>query len=226
MKGYGVLELTIASPAQTLSQPVTLGEAKDYMRITETTPADTSQNAIIEEMISAAREIAEIEQGTDLIEKQWDLHLDLMVGREAADALQLRSYRSIHDFGSKIQLRYPLQSVDLFQHTDNNGVVTTLIENTDYRVDTHRSLVTPPWGSMWPFYTPDVSSSVLIRFTSGYPATHPFWTGGAGQRIKKAIKEVVAGWYEQRIPYVQGSVQEQPFGAGRLLGYGMRPRVF
>jgi uncharacterized phiE125 gp8 family phage protein len=70
MKAYGTLELTNASPAQSFVEPLTLAQAKAFLRITDTSPADADQDAMLSGFIMAARETAEILQGRDLIAKQ------------------------------------------------------------------------------------------------------------------------------------------------------------
>ena len=222
MKAYGAIELTQANPPQSFEEPVTIAEMKDWLRYAD--PTDTSQDMLLYGLITAAREIAEVMQGKDLVLKQYDLHLDLLLGHDAvAGAAYPLRFNSIYNFGVgyDIPLRHPLYSVDLFRTTDQNGVATTLAENTDYKVDKNRSLVCPPFGKIWPFYTPDVTSSVLIRFTSGYASSHPFWAND-GQRVITGIKLLVTQWFEGRLPMGQ----ELPAGVMSLLQLGARPRAY
>jgi hypothetical protein len=228
MKAYGALELTQSSPPQSFTEPLTLAEAKAFLRIPDYSPADTDQDALLLGLIAAAREMAEVAQNRDLVVKQYDLCLDLLLGHDAiAGAAYPLRYNSIYNFGVgyDIPLRHPLRTVDLFQHHDRDGSTTALAEGADYLVDLNRSLVCPPWGKVWPFFTPWPTSSVLIRFTSGYSPDHPFWLD-AGQRIKLGMKMLIAQWHEGRIPVVQGSHQELPYAVTALLGTGARPRVF
>ena len=160
--------------------------------------------------------------------KQYDLYLDLLLGHDAiAGAAYPLRFNSLYNFGVgyEIDLRSPLVSVDLFRHTNNDGSVTVLTEDVDYRVDKNRSLVCPPWGKTWPFFAPDVTSAVLIRFKSGISPAHPFWQN-AGQRLKIGMLFQVSQWYNGRLPFEPGKVsQEFPNTISDLLGYGMRPRV-
>jgi hypothetical protein len=66
---------------------------------------------------------------------------------------------------------------------------------------------------------------VRIRFTSGYPSTHPFWSD-AGQRLIVGMKMLIEMWYDERLPFVQGVVQEPPFAVSALLGFGARSSVY
>ncbi len=227
MKAYGVLELTEASPAQTFVEPLTLAQVRTFLKITETSPADDAQDELLNSFITAAREVAEIHQVRDLIRKQYDLHLDLLLGYNAVDgAAYPQRNNSIYNFGIgyEIKLREPLQSVDLFQYTDSDGAVTTLVEGTDYILDKNRSLVLPPFGQLWPFFSPHPSSAVLIRFTSGYSSTHPFWKN-AGQRILQGMRLLIAGWHDGRLPWGGSEAKEYPYAVTSLLDFGARRKV-
>ena len=102
--------------------------------------------------------VAEYFQGRDLVLKQWDLHIDFWI-----------------DYF--IKLRDNLISVDLFQVRNSDGTYNTLIEDTDFIVDTSKSpgLVAPPYNQMWFTFTPWPSSAILIRFSCGIPHTSVFW---------------------------------------------------
>lgn len=227
MKAYGELQLTDSSPAQNFVEPLTVQQVKDFLRI-----SNTAEDGMIPTFITAARVAAEGEQHIDLIPKQWDLHLDLLLGYDsiAGAAYPLR-FNSIYNFGVgyEIYTRFPLTSVDLFEYTDSTETTTPLVEgvNGDYLVDTNRGLVIPPWGKVWPFFTPRPTSSVLLRFTSGYRASHPYWSNN-GAMVLMGMKLLIAGWFENRIPFdpsLRGSVEEYPYTISYLLGYGARPRV-
>lgn len=200
MRKYGALELTDASPAQTFTEPITKAEVRTWLNITESSPADSEQDALLDGLISAAREKAELLQGRDLIPKQYDLYLDYLCG--------------------DIELRTPLVSVDLVRYTDSDGNTITLSEGTDYVVDTARGLIHPPYGETWPSFTPAPSSAVLIRFTSGYSADHPFWLN-AGQRILMGMRLLITIWHENRLP----ADGELPPAVTVLLSSGAVPRV-
>ena len=207
MKTSGVLELTDASPAQTFVEPITLATIKNFLRIPDTSPADTTQDALLEAMITAAREIAEAEQGADLVSKQWDLRL-----------------YDFYDY--EISLRYPLQSVELVQYKDDDAATTTLSEGTDYLVDKPSALVMPLADDTWPSFTPYDNSSVLIRFTSGYSSTHPFWSG-PGKIVLQGMMQLISAWYYARMPWTVGEIgHEVPYAVTVLLRHGARPRVF
>jgi hypothetical protein len=229
MKAYGEIQLTVASPPQSFTEPVTVNEFKSFMRLPITSPTeDALEDSFILSAIAGARQALEIEIGFDLIQKQWDLHLDLLLGYDAiAGAAYPLRFNAVYNIGIgyEIPLRYPLQSVDRFTNTDNSGVTATLTEGTDYIVDLNRSLVCPPWGKVWPFFTPYPTSAVFIRYTSGYPETHPFWFN-VGQMVKQFIRVLASEWWTYRVPFEPGRVSaEHPHMLDYIARNVARPRV-
>lgn len=207
MKTYGVLTLTESSPAQSFSEPLTLVEVKKFLNLPERSPVDGDEDLMLEGFIIAAREIAEIIHGKDLIGKQYDLTLDY--------------------FPCEIELDGPLASVDLVRRRDSDGSYTNLAANTDYIVDLARGLVMPPYNESWPSFTGWPSGAVLVRFTRGYSATHPFWSN-AGQRILVGMKHLISSWYNNRLPFEMGSsegMNEYAYTVSALFGYGSVPRI-
>lgn len=206
---YGSLNLTETSPPQSFIEPLSLETVKNFLKVPIVSPADTAEDAELSMFITAAREQAEILQGRDLVQKQWDLHQDYWP-----------SYR--------IELRRPLVSVDLVQYKDSTGTVTTMTENTDYIVDTNKQpgLICPPYNGTWPTFAPWPSSSILIRFTSGYAPTSSFWSD-TGARIKNGMLLLISSWYNQRLPFERGAgaIQEYPFAVTSCLSYGSLPNA-
>lgn len=207
MKSYGTLTLTESSPAQSFSEPLTLTEVKKYLNLPERSPVDGDEDLMLEGFIIAAREVAEILYGKDLIPKQYDLYLDY--------------------FPCEIELDGPLTSVDLVRRRDSDGAYTTLAEGTDYIVDLVRGCVVPPYSESWPSFTEWPSGAVLVRFTRGYSSTHPFWSN-AGQRILVGMKNLISAWYNNRLPFEIGNkegMNEYAFTVSALFGFGSVPRV-
>lgn len=205
---YGSLNLTQQSPAQSFVEPLTLTEVLNYLRVAIPESNDAENNEILG-FISAAREQAEILQGKDLVQKQWDLSYDYWP-----------SYR--------IMTRQPLVSVDLAQYKDSNGNVTAMAQNVDFIVDTSKGpgIIAPPYNKTWPTFTPWPSSSLLFRFTSGYSSTDPFWND-AGARIKIGMKLLISAWYNNRIPFEIGAAgaEEYPYAVTSCLSYGASVRA-
>lgn len=208
-QGYAALNLTESSPPQSFIEPLTVEQVQNYLRIVPSSPADPLEDADLQLFISAAREQAEIMQGRDLVRKQWDLTLDYWP-----------SWR--------IELGNPLVSVDLFQYQDSDGVFKTLAEDTDYIVDTRRQpgFVSPIYNGSWPTFTPWPSSSILLRFTSGFSSDSAFWND-AGARIKNGMLLLISSWYNQRLPFETGAdpAKEYPYAVTACLSYGARRNI-
>jgi uncharacterized phiE125 gp8 family phage protein len=201
IRDYGTLELTQSSPEQEPAEPMVLAELRHYLKLDTPSPADAEEDALLESYITAAREVAEIMQNRDLVEKQWDLRLDSFPAEEA-------------------ELRGPLTAVDLVQYKDSDGSEFALAESTDYIVDLPRALVMPAYGQTWPSFTAWPSSAVLIRFRSGYSSGHQFWKG-RGRMVKAGMKMLIAMWYEERLPFKEAiEVKELPYAVTALLGFG------
>lgn len=180
VESYGTLNLTEASPAQIFEEPVTVEEARSYLKI----PV-TGDDPDILALLSAARVQAEILQGRDLVRKQWDFHRDYWP-----------------NWPYRIRLRDPLIGVDLVQYRDSTGAFTELVEGTDYVVDTskHPGSILPPWNQVWPSYTPWPSSSLLIRYRSGFAADAPWWAN-TGALVKAGIRKLVSLYFFKRVPF-------------------------
>jgi uncharacterized phiE125 gp8 family phage protein len=205
----GSIALTDSSPPQTFEEPFTLEEIKAFLKIPVRSPTDPEEDALICDLISAARVVAEYFQGRDLVLKQWDLHLDFWI-----------------DYF--IKLRDNLISVDLFQVRSSDGSYDTLVENTDFIVDTSKSpgLVAPPYNEMWFTFTPWPSSAILIRFTCGIANNSVFWQAD-GRAVKAGMRRLIADWYSNRLPFEKllDPAREIPFGVTALLTTGALKHV-
>lgn len=203
---YGTLRLTVTEPAQTFTEPIALAEAKNYLKIDAGFTDDDTQIGVL---ISAARAQAEMLQNRDLIRKQWDLSYDYWP-----------EYR--------LRLRAPCVSVGLMQYTDLTGNVTTMQVDTDYVVDLKKepAVITPPWNRAWPAFTPLPSSAILVRFTSGYAADDPYWSG-PGAMVRIGMLMLMNSWYENRLPFTPGARNdaELPFAVTSCLSYGALERT-
>lgn len=206
---FGSERLTEASPQQTLTEPLTVAEVKAYLKLPELSPTDTDQDDLIGSFIQAAREQAEIMQGgRDIVRKQFDRY---------------------HDYwpGCEIELRHPLISVDLVKYRDSAGNYTTLVEGADYIVDTAKEpgLLLQPFGQTFPSYDPWPSSSLLIRYTSGYSSNSVFWLD-AGARVRNGMRMLIAWWFNNRLPFENATVlSEYPYTVTQCLRTGSIPRA-
>lgn len=152
-------------------EPVSLEEAMNYCRI------DSDADVItLDGMITVARLEAEKVTRRQLITATWELRLDRFP-----------------------QIMYlpvpPLQSVTSLKYLDTAGVEQTLVENTDYLVDTYSEpgRITPAYGEEWPAIYP-VMSAVRVRFVAGY--------GDADTDVPQAIRNwimvMMGSLYEHR----------------------------
>lgn len=207
---YGTLNLTESSPPQTFTEVFTTDDARAILNLPPRSPADPQEEALLQAFVVAARIEAEIAQNRDLTPKQWDLSLDYW-----------NSYR--------IELRAPLQSVDLVQYMQSDGSIVTMAENTDFVVDKKRQpgAIEPPFpgptNRTWPTFTPWPSSAITIRFTSGYPANSSWWSD-TGALVKNGMRYLISLWYTNRLPFVVGSAASDAFTLD-LLSRGAVPRV-
>lgn len=124
-------------------EPITLTEAKDFLRYTQ-----ADQDAQISEDIVTARQRAEDVTWRSLIKRDWDLFLDR--------------------FPPVIRLpKPPLVSVASIKYLDTGGVLTTLA-TIEYKVGKGTpARIRPAFGNSWPSIRHE-TEAVEIRFTAGY----------------------------------------------------------
>lgn len=184
------LKLTVTSPPQSFTEPITLADAKGWCNVPD---ADTTQDTLISALISAARDVAELRQGRDLVTKQWDLTEDYIP--------------------CMVKCRENLSSVELFQYTDSEGNETPLVEGTDFIVDTNKSILLPPYNASWPSFTPYPSSAVLVRYTVTPPAVD--------EQVLMGMRFLISQWFVNRVPaeIARGTLQQYSYCLG-LLDHG------
>lgn len=193
--GYGLRLITPAT-----DEPVTVDEAKAQCQLPE---GMLSHNAMLEELIFAARHLVEERIGRQLLAATYELVLDRFPGN--ARALDLP--------------RAPLIDVELVQYLDPAGVLRTW-DDDQYIVSTAREpgRLALAAGASWPS-TLHQADAVTIRFQCGYttPALVP-------PIIRRAILMLVAHWFNNREAVVVGMVgKEIDFAFTALLtsaGYG------
>lgn len=213
------------------TEPVTLEEAKLHLRV-----MDSSEDALISILISAARIHAENVCRRVFVTQKWDLFLDafpfytyygVIPGYVPVDQLPaawvtMRNY-SVRFRGSKIDIPFPrLQSVDSVKYIDASGVLQTL-DPAQYVVDSvsEPGVLTPTTGTYWPD-TQNTTNAVQISFTAGYGAVADVPAG-----IKSWILLRVGALFENReeasVAY-RVTVQELPYvntllDPYRIMGY-------
>ena len=146
--------------------PVSIGEGREHLRVT-----GTDEDDLIESYIKAATLYAENYTEKIWSTQTWDYFLD--------------------DFPTTIQIPYlPLQSVTFVKYYDEDNTLTTLVEDTDYRVDLNQGKI--EYIDNWPSVY-DRSSAVNVRFVCGYASVD-----NIPEDIKHAIKLILGAYYENR----------------------------
>lgn len=141
--------------------------------------ASTAEDDLLTALIQTAREYVEHVTRRALITQTWDYYLN---GWPSGDAIIL-------PFGN-------LQSITSLSYKDTDGTETTLVENTDYLVETNSDgfgRIVLPYGESWPSDDLYPSNPIKIRFVCG-------WTAASSipSIIKTAVKMIVADMYENR----------------------------
>lgn len=199
---YGLVQ-TVAPTAE----PVTATEVKPWLRIDS---GDTSQDAVLTPLISAARTYCENQTGRQFCTATWKLTLDRFpIGGTPAIWQQ-------YSFGywqqripqvalasqwwpDKASIRVPkppLVSVSSITYVDASGVTQTLA-TSQYLVDTAQQLgrITPSYGNIWPIIRQQLGA-VAVTFVAGYGADGTASTFPAA--IKLAMYTHIAGAYYAR----------------------------
>lgn len=183
------------------SEPVTLAEAKAQCRV----DIDTD-DALIGNLITAAREWCELHDWRVYMPQTWELYLDAWPQSQNIEIP-----------------KPPLQSVTSFKYTDEDDVEATL-DSGQYFVD---AVSDPGWlilksANSWPAVTLRDANGIVIRFVAGYAGA-----SDVPMRVKQAILLLVGHWYENRESVVVGTISKSiEFGVQALLSInrGMRFR--
>lgn len=172
-------------------EPVTYAEMRSYLRL-----HDDNEQALVEDLITVARDYAEIETGRQLITATWKLYLK--------------------QFPAQIRVpRPPLQSVTSIGYVDQAGAAQT-VTATVYYVDTKAApgLIYEDESQLWPTHRGEPGDFITVTYKAGYgltPSTVP-------EGIRLAIRYLVAHWFDTRQPIVIGStVTDIPITVERLL---------
>lgn len=170
-------------------EPVTLTEAKDHMRVDAST-----DDALIEALILAARERVETFTGRALVTQTWDWTLDC--------------FEPI-----LIVPKPPLVSVTSITYVDSDGASQTLA-STVYQVDikTQPARIVEAYGQTWPT-TREQLNAVTIRFVAGY--------GIAASHVPMALRQaallLIGHWYREREDTARTELRQIPSGAEALM---------
>ena len=185
---YG-LAITTA-PAE---EPLTLAEAKTHLRVDFDDEDDS-----ITALIKSARVRIEHETGRQLITAVYRMRMDRLPSGN----------------GMILIPRAPLQSIDAMSYIDVDGDSQTLVENTDFVVDSDRepARIRLAYNKTWPA-TRKQPNAVTIDFTAGYGAAED-----VDELIKDAMRLTIGQNYEFREELISGTIVAQiPRGAESII---------
>lgn len=159
-------------------EPVSLQEAKDWLRVDH-----ASDDALIEDLIAAAREYAENVTGLRLVAQTWDWTLDAF-----PDVLR-------PPIG-------PVSAVTSIKYLDPAGAEQTLAA-AKYRADLAETpeRITPAYGESWPS-THDVTAAVTVRLSVGFGA----FPAAVPAVIRAWMRFTLADTYDIRGDVVTGAI--------------------
>jgi hypothetical protein len=191
-----ILKLTVTSPVQSFTEPVTLDEIRQALG---TANADNSRDVLFLAYAPAARQVAEVCQQRDLVEKQWD---------------QFMSYFPC----DCISLRDNATSIETFRYRKSDGDYVAMVEGVDYEFDAALSILTPVSGGSWPTAELWPSSAIEIQFTVSPPVI--------SDMLKRGILALISLWDANGVPAELGAsaVQNYPYMLS-LLEIGRREVV-
>lgn len=184
---------TITPPAD---GPVTVDEAKAHLVVD-----GFDDEALIRNLINAARDAVEAETGTRLLTQT---RAQLMDG---------------FPVGAIALAESPVTAISLFEYVDTAGVPQTLAANTGYRalLTDHQAILTPALGTGWPA-TAAVPGAVTIRYQAGYSDA-----AAVPAAFKQAMLLLIGHWYENREATVAGQLNDLPMAVKYLLQPFRRP---
>ena len=174
------------------TEPVTIQDLKDQLRIDENT-----EDTYLGGLLKAATRYVERVSDRQLINATWRLSLDEF------PCWEIRVPKP------------PLSSVSSITYVNSTGGNTT-VASSDYTADTYSEpgLITPVFNATWP--SPRYqNNAVTVTYVAGYGASQ----GSVPDTYKHAIKMLAGHWYENRESVLIGSIsKELDFAVTNLIG--------
>ena len=173
-------------------EPISLDEAKQHLRI-----SDTTEDAYILNLIKIAREWCEVYQSRSYITQTWQLTLD---------AWPQERYIVLP--------RPPVQSVVSVKYTDKDGIEHTF---SDYLVDSsyYRSRIVLKDDASWPSDALLPTPAIAIEYTAGYGNI----SSNIPLLARQAILLLVGHWYENREATASEANKQIEFAVTSLLNF-------
>jgi uncharacterized phiE125 gp8 family phage protein len=166
-------------------EPVTVTELKSQLRITT-----TSQDTMLGVLIKAARQHAEDYLRYSIVATTWELYLDSFP--KTGEVIWVQKSPIVKD---------AVATTRFLKYYNTGGVLTTLIEDTDYVVDYNAmpARVYEGYDKAWPD-TRDIPNAVVLRFVAGYANA-----AAVPEQIKQAILMIASTLYENPSDEVTGT---------------------
>lgn len=181
-------------------EPLSLAEAKANLLVEH-----TGDDALITQLISAARSHIERHTARTLITSTWQVSYD--GGQDFCDGFELP--------------RPPIQSVTSVVYVDTDGVTQTLA-TSKYRVDaaSEPGRITPALNQSWPTFAA-VTGAVTATYVAGFGDA----STDVPDDLLAAVKVLLGHLYENREAVAHSSLKELPLGLQYMLDTYMILRV-
>jgi hypothetical protein len=183
------------------AEPVTLAEATLFARIDV-----TDDNALVTDLIAAARRLCEERRSWAYLTQTWDYFLDFFpVAYPFSGGWSPQRLNEVPTgvpspnnwWNIPISLpRAPVQSVTTISYTKSDGT-PVVISASDYQLDvasTRLARIVPQVGKFWPTDLLRPLNGVAVRFLAGYGAS----AASVPEHMRLAMKQLVAFWYRNR----------------------------
>lgn len=177
-----------------LYEPVSLAEAKSWLRIDT-----TDEDALVRGLIKSFRQKAE------------NLTLRSFVRRTLK--LTLYDWPRHHRYGHVIELpRPPLLSVSSFQYTDSDGVLTEMTAaDSVVHNEAEPGFIVPAWNATWPTIRL-VPDAVQVTYLAGYAPGSPDDEAGYQENVPEALKT----WMETNIAALEQNREAMIVGTSAM----------
>jgi uncharacterized phiE125 gp8 family phage protein len=195
-------------------EPIDLPAAKAHLRV-----LFNDEDALIQNIITTARDYVERMTGTSLATQTWQLYLDRWPRQDRQEYWPWSAQP-----GAILLPRFPLQSVTSIQYTDSTGATNT-VASTNYVVDAVSRIprIAPASNMAWPSTSFAPENAVVVTFISGYTSL-----GVLPPTLRQALLLLIGHWYGNREDTVVGTrlvAISIPKSVDALLGLNAPPMV-
>lgn len=173
-------------------EPITLAEAKTWLHVD-----DAHEDALVEQLIQAARQKVEDDTGLGLLTQTWTLSLDTLPAPQRI-VLPVNPVQSV-------------SSIKSYAVDDTEATVSTSVYRLD-RASLPARIVLKD-GQSWPT-TGRPQNGLLVTFVAGYGSTPE----DVPMPLRHAMQLLIRHWFDQRTPVVVGaSVSDVPLAYDALV---------